>query len=190
MNSLTRRIKQIQSTWKKLAIFGAWICTMAGVFILPLPSWGGGQQQDSFMHFIMFLSTAIAGFTLILTYKKKSKRYWIWVSVLALILFLCSFYFYSFQREIKTLGYDGADVIIGSVLQDGAQEKLEKFNLKEDDDELLKYGDPTKIWTKASISKNRWQLIAYLSLCYCLLAVFIISFTNALILNTTNSRNE
>lgn len=190
MNNIASKVKNIQSVWKQLTLIGAWLGTIAGSFLLPLPDWDSNNQQDSNTRFILFISTVIAGFALLLTYKYKSKNTWLWISGITFVLFIGSFYFYNSKRETNTLPYYGTTKVVGSIPLNDFEKKIKLYGLEKEDKELLKYvgGDSGKLWTKKSIKANRNELILCLTLSYSLLAIFMISFMNVFILYS--SKNE
>jgi len=190
MNYITDKAKNIQSVWKQLALLGSWLGAIAGSFLLPLPDWDSSEQLTSNTRFILFIATVIAGYILLLTYKVKNKNIWLYVSVITFILFIGSFYLYNIKRETHTLPYYGTSKVIGSITLDDFKVKIKSCNFEKNDKDLLKcvQGDATYLWTKESIYSNRNELILYLTLSYSLLSIFMISFINAIILNT--SKNE
>ena len=189
MSYIIKKISSIQKNWKQLAVFGAWIGTIAGSLILPLPDWGSGEEYISQTRFILFIATVVAGFILILTFKKRNKTLWIWFSSIIFILLILSFYLYNDKRNTFTLPYYNKTVLIGSDFRNNFERKRKSTGVELDDRELLKYvgGDASQIWTTESIKRNRNELIIYLTISYSLLAVFIVGFMNAIMLNTSKN---
>lgn len=190
MNDIARKVKSIQTVWKHLTLIGAWLGTIAGSFLLPLPDWDSNDQLDSNTRFILFIATVIAGFVLLFTYKYKGKSTWLWISVITFILFIGSFYIYNSKRETNTLPYYGTTKVVGSIPLDNFENKIKSCGLQKNDKNLLKCvgGESEKLWTKESIKSNKNELILCLTVSYSLLAIFMISFMNSLILYT--SKNE
>lgn len=188
MSLLEDQTSKIKKHWGKIVSFGAWIVSIATSFLLPLPDWGNDSSQEAHMHFILFCTTAISGFMLILTFVVKSRKKWTAISITAFLLLVINFLTYSSMRERYTLPYDGSRVVIGNELKKGSREKMNMLDTHERDPELLKFvsGDANKIWTEESVEDNRWTLIVFLSLSYFLLSAFVISFSNLLILFTRN----
>jgi hypothetical protein len=187
MTELSDKVKNIQTIWKQLTLLGAWLSTIAGSFLLPLPDWGSDEQQSSHAKFILFIATIVAGFMLLFTYKNKHKRTWLYISVFTCLLFIGSFVLYNLKRETNTLPFSGTSRVIGNVTLPNFDSKCKDLGIRLPDKNLLKYvgGDVEKLWTKASIDRNRNELFLYLALSYCLLAIFMISFVNAIILYTS-----
>lgn len=188
-------IEKLQKTWKELTLISAWITTVASPFVLPLPSWSNSSiVSASYVKFIIFFATIIAGFLVLHTYKNKNMKSWYKYSISFFILLTICFISYSYIRESKTLPYEGNDVIIGNErVENDPLTKLEnsgKFNLN--DEEILKYvqGNSEKIWTKKSINTNKNILISLLVLIYTLTASLIISFCNLLILNKDKHQKD
>ena len=186
MTTLSDKVNKIQAIWKQLALLGAWLGTIAGSFLLPLPDWGYEEQHTSHTRFILFIATILAGFMLLLTYKNKNKKSWIWIALVTCLLFIASFVVYNLKRDANTLPFYGTTKVIGSVPFNDFEKKCKALGIKTTDRELLKYvgGDVEQLWTKESINNNRNELILYLAISYCLLAVFMISFINTIILYT------
>lgn len=192
MNYITDTIRKIQAVWKQLTLVGTWLASIAGTFLLPLPSWDSEEQQISKTRFIIFISTVIAGFSLLMTYKLNNKNAWLFTAVLTFVLFIGTFFLYDVKRETNTLPYNGATKVVGNVTRENFEETLKELGLRKDDKELLKYvgGDASKLWTNDSIDRNRNELILYLTLSYCMLAVFMISFINTIIIFTSRDENK
>ncbi|WP_299362135.1 hypothetical protein [Winogradskyella sp.] len=188
-------IEKLQKAWKELTLISAWITTVASPFVLPLPSWSNSTVvSTSYLKFIIFFATIIAGFLVLHTYKNRSIKSWYRYSISFFILLTICFISYSYTRESKTLPYEGIDVIIGNErIENDPLTKLEnsnKFNLN--DEEILKHvqGQSDKIWTKKSINTNKNLLIVLLVLIYTLTASLIISFCNLLILHKDKQQKE
>nr|WP_315200977.1 hypothetical protein [uncultured Flavobacterium sp.] len=190
MSYISDKIKNIQDVWKQLTLFGIWFGTIAGSFLLPLPEWDSVDQQDSKTRLILFISTVVAGFMLILTYNYKRKNLWLWISGVTFFFFLTSFYTYDNKRETNTLPYYQSTKVVGNIVRKDFKIKIKACGLEEGDKDLLKcvWGDATKLWTRESIDYNRNELIIFIILSYVLLTVFMISFINTIILYT--SKNE
>lgn len=190
MSYITNKIKNIQAVWKEMTLFGIWLGTIAGSFLLPLPEWDSVDQQDSKTRLILFITTIVAGFMLMLTYNYKTKKMWLWISAATFFLFLASFYTYDIKRETNTLPYYQSTKVIGSIARKDFKSRITACGLEEGDKDLLKcvWGDAAKLWTRQSIDHNRNELIVFLILSYVLLSVFMIGFINTIILYT--SKNE
>lgn len=190
MTYIADTIEKIQVIWKQLTLVGIWLGTIAGSFLLPLPEWDSVDQQDSKTRLILFISTVVAGFMLILIYNYKRKNVWLWISGFAFFLFLTSFYCYDFKRETNTLPYYNSTKVIGNVILKDFDLKIKACGLADYDKDLLKcvWGDAAKLWTRESIDSNRNELIVFLTFSYVLLSIFMISFMNTIILYT--SKNE
>lgn len=190
MNYIADKLNNIQAVWKQLALFGSWLVVVAGSFLLPLPDWDSSEQHASNTRFILFITTVISGFTLLLTYEFRNKKFWVFISGITFILFCISYYVYDIKREAYTLPYYGKTKVVGSIALHDFENKIKLCGLEKNDKELLKcvWGNPSQLWTKDSIDSNRSQLKLFLTISYCLIAIFLISFTNLLIL--TSSKNE
>ncbi|OAN61659.1 hypothetical protein A8B79_04325 [Balneola sp. EhC07] len=188
MNLLQKKIESIQGIWKQLTLFGTWIASVTGSFFLPLPEWGVEDENTSQMHFIFFMATVIAGFILILTFRLRNGKIWLSISVISLLLLITFFYSYSWKRSASTLPYYETTVVIGNEYKVGIEERREALGTDIDDETLLKFvaGKTNIIWTRESISRNRWTLISLLTLSYCIASVFIISFVNTIIIYISN----
>jgi hypothetical protein len=183
------RIKQIQSIWKELVLFGSWLGAIAGSFIFPLPDWDSIDQRTYNTRFILFITTIIAGFILLMTYKFKSKKIWLWVSVTTFILLIISYYLYNIKMEANTLPYYGTTKVVGSIPLHDFENKIKLCGLEKYDKNILKcvWGNARDLWTKDSIDSNKNELILYFTLSYSLLAIFIISFINMIIIYSSNN---
>lgn len=183
---LKEKVVQIKSVWKQLALLGVWIAAIASSFLLPLPDWDSEEQTTSKTRFILFISTVIAGFILLLTFKYKQKKTWIYISVTFLILFIISYYLYDIKRENNTLPYYETTKVIGYETLKDFDGTSKRLGVSSNDRDLLKYvaGDATRLWTKESIERNRNELVFYLTLSYCLLSVFMIAFINLFLITT------
>jgi len=189
---MSGRIEEMQAVWKKLTLAGVWIISIGSAFLLPLPEWGYGVEQQSYTKFILFIVTVIAGFMLLLTKRIKSKPSWLWLSIITFVLFIGAFFNYSFLRENLTLPYNGHQEIIGEVKvpdYDRRMNSLEKtlgHTIKSD--ELLKYGGgkPNLFFTEKSISESRKMLIVMLALAHIITVIFVMSFLNMLLIYLKN----
>ncbi len=190
MNPVEDKIKSFQGIWKQLSLLGVWLGTIAGTFLLPLPDWNSEEQNTSHTRFILFIATVVAGFILILIFKYKKKLFWLLSSLITFVLLIFSFYTYTDKRESNTLIYDEKATIIGDVPQKDFHKIRKKYKLGPKDTELLLYvgGETTRLWTHESIKKNRNELIFFLTVSYCLLAIFMMSFLNVIIIYT--AKNE
>lgn len=179
MNFLKKRLNELRLIWTDLSSFVLWLLTIASTFILPLPSWGSSEEQGSITHFIIFLSTATAGFTLLL---KKGKSFWFRLASVSLVLLVVTFIVYFTSRDNRTLPYNQGLVIIGTTLKEGSEEKLQSLGLTVNSKDLLMYveGDPSEIWHETGIRNNMFILSTYLAINYLCLTIFIISFTQTL----------
>lgn len=187
MTELSEKVKNIQAIWKQLTLLGAWLSSIAGSFLLPLPDWGSDEQHGSHTRFILFAATVVAGFMLLFTYKNKRRRTWLYISMFTCLLFIGSFIWYNLKRDAYTLPFSGTTRVVGNVTLPEFERKCKMLGIRPTDKDLLKYvgGDAEQLWTKASIDRNRNELFLYLALSYCLLAVFMISFVNVIILYTS-----
>ena len=198
--TVNERMNKIRGAWKELTLVGTWIATIAGSFLLPLPDWAAADETESYSHFILFLSTVLAGFVLLLAFRLTSKKTWTYISVCTLLLFICSFFLYSFVRSSTTLPYRESPRVIshrviGTVPNPNFQDQLKNlekqkgFSIPKKD--LLMYvgGDPYILWTEQSIQTNKWKLIFSLLFAYASLSVFLIAFMNLLLLFKSNEDN-
>ncbi|CAM1358168.1 hypothetical protein [Tenacibaculum xiamenense] len=185
-------VAKLKEIWKEVLLLSTWIISVAGTFIIPLPSWTSSDSDVEFyVKFIVFFSTVVAVFFILYSFRNKRIKTWFIFSLIFFILTCTSFLLYSFSRENNTLPYEDKDVIIGDTrLQNDPISKLEaKGSLRLDRDDILKHvhGNSEKIWTKKSIQKNRLQLILLFSASYVSIACFLISFCNLFILHKNNT---
>jgi hypothetical protein len=187
MSYIDTKIKSIKKVWKKFTAFGAWIGAIAASLLIPLPGWGDSVQHSSQIRFIIFIATVIAGFTLLLTYTIKNKLIWLVISVLVFILLMVAHKLYNQNIDKRTMKYVDSSVVIGDELKDSVHFEATLDLLHLDKDEILMTvgGDASIIWTEKSIGKNKNRLIFLLVMNYCLLAIFLVSFTNTVTLYTS-----
>lgn len=186
MSFLDDKIKSFQAAWKQLTLIGTWIGTVAGSFLLPLPDWGSDSQHISKTRFILFIATVLAGFMLVLTNKYKHPKGWLLIAGITFLLFVASFILYNVSRENNTRAYYGTSKVIGRITNPDYVKGCKERGIDPADKDILKYagGDSDNLWPKDEIQHNRNMLIALLTLAYCLLTVFMISFIHAILLNT------
>lgn len=180
-------VTKFKEIWKEITLLSTWIGSVAGTFIIPLPSWYASDDSTGFlMKFGIFIATALAGFLILFSLKNKVIRMWMRLSINFILLFVGTYAAYHFTRETKTLPYLDKDIVIGNELKD-----INPFNSFKDshgflparnEKMMIVLGDPEKAWTQDSITANRVQLMALLFLCYLFSAGFIISFCNLMIL--------
>lgn len=191
--SYKNQFDKLKGTWSQFIATGVWIASVAGSFLLPLPSWNLGDEKVSFTKFILFFATVIAGYIVILTFKLKKIKTWMLFSMVSFSLFVGIFFIYSVKRESSTVIYYGTTKIIGNVQR---TDYVLKYNaVKEelgreinDPSELLYFagGNANLLWTDESITVNRWKLIILLMFCYTFLSVFMVSFSNYIRLVSVN----
>jgi hypothetical protein len=189
MNYIENKANSIQKIWKHIAAIGAWIGTVAGSILIPLPEWGDNVQHSSQIKFILFIATVIAGFSLVLTYNLKNKLAWMIISISFFFILIGSYYMYNQNIDKRTMKYYDSTIVIGDELKDPHNFESKKEQLNLDKNELLKTvgGDPTKLWTEQSINKNKDILVVILALNYCLFAIFLVSFINTVTLYTSKN---
>ena len=180
-------VSKLKEVWKEITLLSTWIASVAGAFIIPLPSWhASGDNTDFLMKFGVFIATALAGFLILYSLKNKVIEKWTRLSVEFLALFIGTYAAYHFLREAKTLPYLDKDIIIGNeMIADNPFEAFEAshgFMPARSEQMMVLLGDPEKAWTKKSIASNRIQLMALLFFCYLFSAGFIISFCNLIML--------
>ncbi|GAA3522835.1 hypothetical protein GCM10022393_41880 [Aquimarina addita] len=180
-------VDRFKDVWKEFTLLSTWIASVAGAFIIPLPSWYAADENTSFlMKFGVFIATALAGFLILYSLKNKTIRIWMRLSLQFLLAFVVVYTTYHFFREAKTLPYVSHDIVIGDELIENnpfdAFEVSHGFLPERKERMLVLLGDPEKAWTKDSITSNRVQLMILLFLCYLFCAGFIISFCNLIIL--------
>ncbi|WP_405296808.1 hypothetical protein [Algibacter sp. Ld11] len=187
MNTIQKKINLLQNSWNQIAALGAWLGTIAGAILIPLPEWGDSDQYSSQIKFILFISTVIAGFILILTYYFKKKRTWLIISISLLFSLICSYCLYSENIDKRTMKYYNSTIVIGNKLKEPNKLESKMKILNIDKSELLKAvgGNASKIWTDQSIKTNKNYLIFLLAFNYCLFAIFLVSFTNMIKLYTS-----
>lgn len=180
-------VNKLKDVWKEVTLLSTWIISVAGAFIIPLPSWYATDDSTDFlMKFGVFIATALAGFLILYSLKHKMIRTWMRLSLQFLVMFVGMYATYHFFREAKTLPYVEQDIVIGNELI--ADNPFDVFKAshgflpERKEKMLILLGDPEKAWTKEGITSNRIQLIVLLFLCYLLCAGFMISFCNLIIL--------
>ncbi len=180
-------VNKLKEIWKEVTLLSAWIVSVTGAFVIPLPSWYATDDGTAFlMKFGIFIATVLAGFLILYSLKHKVIRTWMRLSILFLLLFVGIYTTYYFSREAKTLPYVEYDIVIGNELIEENPFDIFKathgFLPERKERMLILLGNPEKAWTKNSITSNRIQLIIMLFLCYLLCAGFIISFCNLILL--------
>ncbi|TSE04095.1 MULTISPECIES: hypothetical protein [Aquimarina] len=180
-------VSKLKEVWKEITLLSTWIASVAGAFIIPLPSWHASDENTSFfMKFGVFIATALAGFLILYSHKNKLIRTWMRLSVQFIVLLIGFYATYHFARETRTLPYIDKDIVIGNeMLDDNPFEAFKAshgFLPARNEQMMILLGDPEKAWTKKSIMSNRIQLMALLFFCYLFSAGFIISFCNLVIL--------
>ncbi|MHA7056511.1 hypothetical protein ACWGOQ_0004785 [Aquimarina sp. M1] len=180
-------VNKFKEVWKEFTLLSTWIASVAGAFIIPLPSWHASDENTAFlMKFGVFIATALAGFLILYSLKNKVIRTWMRLSVEFIILFIGSYATYHFARDAKTLPYLEKDIVIGQeMIQDNPFEAFEMshgFLPAKNEQMMILLGDPEKAWTQESIMWNRVILMVLLFLCYLFSAGFIISFCNLMML--------
>ncbi len=180
-------VSKLKEAWQEITLLSAWIVTVTGAFVIPLPAWYSSDENTPlFMKFGMFVATIIAGFLILYSLRNKSTKIWTLFSVSFFILLIVSYTTYYFHREANTLPYMEKDIVIGNeMLKDNPFDLFKKghgFLPERKEQMMIVLGNPEKVWTKDSILKNRIQLMLLLFFCYLFSAGFIISFCNLLIL--------
>jgi hypothetical protein len=180
-------IEHLKKSWKEMTLLGAWIASVAGSFIIPLPSWSGSTNISSFyLKFIVFFATVVSGFLVLYTFKNKRIKNWYKLSIVSFILLTISIVGYYYARETLTLPYEGVEIVIGNErIENDPLSKLEVMkNISLDNNEIMRHfqGVSQKVWTTDSINQNRIVLIFLLAFSYTITACFIISFCNLIIL--------
>jgi len=188
-------ISKLKNIWKEITLLGTWVASVAGTFIIALPSWTNSTKTlESYTQFIVFFTTIIAGFLVLYSLKNKKIRRWNILSLFFFIALIFSFISYSYFRENSTLPYEQYDVIIGDVrLKNDPLTKIENITKKSvEREEILKHvqGDSGRIWTQEGINKNRIILVMLFTLSYTFTACFIISFCNLFLLNKIKLNKE
>ncbi|MBQ4820684.1 hypothetical protein [Aquimarina sp. MMG016] len=181
---LVNRLKEV---WKEITLLSTWIASVAGAFIIPLPSWHASDENTAFlMKFGVFIATVLAGFLILFSLKNKSIIKWTRLSIEFIVLFIGVYAAYHLAREAKTLPYLEKDIVIGNEMVDNDPFEVFKashgFLPARNEQMMILLGDPEKAWTKQSILFNRVQLMTLLFLCYLFSAGFMISFCNLIIL--------
>jgi len=181
------QVSKLKDIWKEITLLSTWIASVAGAFIIPLPSWYASDDNTSFfMKFGVFIATALAGFLILYAFKNKITRTWMRLSIEFIVLFIAAYATYHFMRESKTLPYLEKDIVIGEEMVPNnpfdAFKNAHGFLPARNEQMMIILGDPEKAWTKESITTNRLQLAVLLFLCYLFSAGFIISFCNLILL--------
>lgn len=196
MTEIISKIGKIKTIWKELSLVGAWIATISSSFLLPLPDWASDEENKAVTQFVLFVATVVAGFVLILTFKFRSKKLWLYTSISMFLIFVSTFFLYSLTRESTTLPYYGKDKVIGTITVQDYDKKLaaleKEIGYRIDPNDLLVYvgGKPTLLWTQDSIDGNRWKLIYVYMLTFSVLTIFLISFLNLLMLYGSETENK
>ncbi|RZK40925.1 MAG: hypothetical protein EOO90_13230 [Pedobacter sp.] len=186
-------IERLQGAWKQLSLLAIWITTIAGSFILPLPLWAAEDEHKSYTQFILFIATVVAGFMLFFTGKNKRAKWWLRTSIITFVLFIASYFTYTYIRDEFTMPYNNTAVVIGKIKVEDYDKQLnaleKRIGRKINRRELLMFvgGDATRLWTEESIASSKWKLILSLTFCYSLFSVFLICFLNLLILKPVKS---
>ncbi|WP_299259853.1 hypothetical protein [uncultured Aquimarina sp.] len=180
-------VNKFKEIWKEITLLSTWIASVAGAFIIPLPSWYASDDNTTFlMKFGVFIATALAGFLILYSLKNKVIRVWMRLSINFIVIFVGTYAAYHLARESKTLPYLDKDIVIGNELIETnpfeAFKDSHGFLPARNEQMMIILGDPEKAWTKESITSNRIQLIVLLFLCYLFSAGFIISFCNLMML--------
>ena len=180
-------VSKLKEAWKEITLLSTWIVSVAGAFIIPLPSWYAAADNTTFlMKFSVFIATALAGFLILYSLKNKIISVWMQLSINFILILVGTYAAYHFIREAKTLPYQEKEIVIGNEFIDAnpfeAFEASHGFLPARNERMMILLGDPEKAWTKQSIMNNRIQLIILLFLCYLFSAGFIVSFCNLLIL--------
>jgi|GEM_PF-4808921 len=188
-------IKQLKNAWKEITLLSAWIASVAGSFVIPLPAWAGSSNISSFyLKFIIFFATIVAGFLVLYTYRNKNLKLWFKLSILFFALLTLSIVGYYYSRATKTLPYSSIEVIIGNdrIENDPLTDLEEKGNLPLEREEIMRHfqGESERVWTRKSINTNKIILIGLLALSYTLTSCFIISFCNLIVLHKEKYNEE
>jgi len=180
-------VSKLKDIWKEVVLLSTWIVTVTSAFVIPLPSWNSTEESTaSFMKFGIFIATILAGFMILFSLKNKVISVWMRLSVIFLTLFIGTYITYHYLRGTNTLPYLEKDIVIGNELLEknpfAIFEEAHGFLPDKKEKMLILLGDPEKAWTKTSISWNRVELMISLFLCYLFSAVFMISFSNLILL--------
>lgn len=180
-------VTKLKEVWKEITLLSTWIASVAGAFIIPLPSWHASDDNTAFlMKFGVFIATALAGFLILYSLKNKMIQTWMRLSINFIVILIGTYAAYHFTREAKTLPYLEKDIVIGNEFKNSnpfeAFEASHGFLPARSEQMMILLGDPEKAWTRESIMTNRVQLMVLLFLCYLFSAGFIISFCNLMIL--------
>ena len=180
-------VSRLKEVWQEVTLLSAWIVTVTGAFIIPLPAWYSSDENTPlFTKFGVFVATVIAGFLILYSLRNKSVKIWTILSVSFFMLLIITYTAYYFIREAKTLPYLEKDIVIGNETVEDNPFALFKethgFLPDRKERMMIVLGDPEKVWTRESILANRIQLMLLLFLCYLFSAGFIISFCNLIIL--------
>lgn len=180
-------VEKLKTAWGEIALLSAWIVSIAGSMIIPLPSW---YSEDNgtlyFSKFGIFIAVILSGFLILLSLRNKSTKLWTILTIGFLILFITSYVTYFFFREANTLPYLEDDIVIGTeMLQNNPFNIFENdygYKPEKKDKMLIILGQPDKVWTTHSIENNRVKLILLLFACYLFISSFMVAFCNLIIL--------
>lgn len=180
-------VSRLKEVWQEITLLSAWIVSVTGAFIIPLPAWYSSDENTPlFTKFGVFVATVIAGFLILYSLRNKSIKIWTLLSISFFTFLIASYTTYYFLREAKTLPYLESDIVIGNeMVENNPFERFKKnhgFLPERKEQMMIVLGNPEKVWTKESILKNRIQLMLLLFSCYLFSAGFIISFCNLIIL--------
>lgn len=180
-------VEKLKNTWKEVTLLGAWIVSVTGSFMVPLPSWHFSDETTSFLvKFTIFIATVLAGFLVLYSLRNREAKIWMRLSVGFIAFFIIAYVTYFFSRDAKTLPYLGKDIVIGTEMVTNNPfeifEETHGFSPVRKNRMMILLGEPEKAWTEKSIMINRVQLILLLFFCYLSSAGFIISFCNLIIL--------
>lgn len=201
--NLSKFISDIQKRWKVLMAFGIWIGTIAGSFILPMPIWAVddsiNQEYTNFGNLLTITTVITGGFCFFCVFKYSAAKYykkWMYASIISLILFIVSFSTYYYMRTEYTLPWDKENVVIGTVFKPNAPEiwkALEsQYGFEIPETQILDYvgGNAYIIWEREGIRRHTAMLMIMLVTTYSVFSLFIVLFTNFILVSTTSKKKN
>jgi hypothetical protein len=184
-------LELIEKNWNVLVQVATWLSSLIAGFLLPPPV--GSVQGDggALFKFAQFVVTVFVGLMAIPILKWRQRAdTWVWwtVALATLLGGIAAFFSYSSLTDSWTEWYANRQVVIGSELNEDAQEYAQEYRKENPEHKkpspaqlLLDFpGGPENVWTKSSIDRRRHALGAIYVLCMPLFTLCVIAVTQAI----------
>lgn len=174
-------IRTFEKNWNVLSAIALFIIGILGTFLIPPPDYLANEPV--FANAGKFIATIVIGLILvpILLWKtnKHTRNWWIVALLSFLLSIVCLFSYLSLKQKWMCRCFDENKLIlIGSEMKPSLNESLKNSDCQE----LLQGSScyPEKVWTKASIDRNRLILAGVYILSLPLFIIAMMSVVQAI----------